>query len=81
MDKLILHLSMCTRVIMPYKYSHWGRLSLLRFDELQVHFDVIFIRSVRRVRSDEDHVCFNFTNVQSVCTRTHFVIALFEWAR
>ena len=62
---------------MPYKYSHWGRLSLLRFDELQVHFDVIFIRSVRRVRSDEDHVCFNFTNVQSVCTRTHFVIALF----
>ena len=49
---------------MPHEDRYTDRLTLLKQDELQVHFYVISLSYVQ-VKSNDDHICFSFPNYPS----------------
>ena len=57
---------------MPHEDSYTDTLTLLKLNELLVHFDVICLSYVHKVKSNDDHMLFGFSNEPSACTHIHF---------
>ena len=64
--------SLCTRIILPDVDDYDSRLSILKLEELRVHLDILCLRYVSKVRSNEDHVCNNLTSLANKTGRTTF---------
>ena len=64
--------SLCTRIILPDVDDYDSRLSILKLEELRVHLDILCLRYVSKVRSNEDHVCYNLTSLANKTGRTTF---------
>ena len=71
-DRIPFYSTFCTRIILPDVDDYDSRLSILKLEDLGIHLDILCLRYVSKVRSNEDHVCYNLISLANKTGRTTF---------